>query len=87
LTRRSGEAVVLAAYRSTSGNACLQRFEFGRQRRASLGAAKFFFMTDPGAFVAFAQIAKRIPGMRALMNSAPAGTRKYPVAGNVGIKA
>jgi hypothetical protein len=87
LTGRSSEGVVLAEYLSTYGSACLQRLVFGRQSRTSRGAAKFFFTTNPSASAAFAQIAKRIPGTRALMNSAPAGMPKYLVAANAGTKA
>jgi hypothetical protein len=49
--------------------------------------AKLFPATDPSGSAASAQIARRIPRMRASMRSAPAGTPRYAAAATADGKA
>jgi hypothetical protein len=72
---------------SIAGGILLRCLEFGPYCRTSPGAAQFICATGPNGSAAFAQIAGRIPRMRALMNWASAGTHRYPTASGAGGRA
>jgi hypothetical protein len=86
-SRSSGVWIVTAGLVSIAGGILLRCSEFGPYCRTSPGAAQFICATGPNGSAAFAQIAGRIPRMRALMNWASAGMHRYPTASGAGGRA